>query len=311
MSRLLLMSLCCLVGLALPGAASAQVTGFNLGTMGGFAVVIDNVSNFQLTSDLGITGNLGFGSMTGSPQFAGGSVSGAVDFESATLPNGVTAGTPGSGTGGTQASIAASVSSVGTAISTMTSLSTYFAGQTGTTLNLNLGTGSTTVNVETGTKAANGSAYVFNVGTSFNVSNGSTITISGSASDYVVFDFASSSTLQFNDSIVLSGGITSDHVLFDYTGTNQISAAANGASVYGVLDAPNAAISLDNINYQGRIMAGEVNDNSSIQSGAYVTSSATYTPPASVPEPRSIMLLLVAMGGLIWVKTQRRQVGGM
>ncbi|MDR3531449.1 MAG: hypothetical protein P4L90_12975 [Rhodopila sp.] len=294
-----------LIGIAAPHMAAAQVSGFDLGSMGGFAVVIDNVSNFQLTSDSGITGSLGIGSMTGSPQFSGGSVSGAVAFASATLPNGVTAGTPGSGTGGTQGSIAAGVASVGSAISTMSTLSSYYVGQTGTTLSLNLGNSSTTVNVETGTKAANGSAYVFDVGTSFNVTNGGTITISGSASDYVVFNFAASSTLKFNDSIVLAGGITSDHVLFDYTGTNQISSAANGAYVYGVLDAPNAALSLDNIKFDGRIMAGKVNTNSSIQSGAYVTQPTTYSPPASVPEPRSVVLLLVALGGLAWVKTHR------
>ncbi len=293
-----------IAAIAMAGAASAQVTGFNFGQMGNFAVVIDNVANFQMTSDSGITGNLGIGSMTGSPQFSGGTVNGNVEFESNTLPNGVTAGTPGSGTGGSQTSIMAGVAAVGSAITTMSNLSTYYGGQSGTALNLNIGSGNTTVTVSNGTVAANDSAYVFDV-TNWTVNNGGTITISGSASSYVVFDFAAGVTPDFDDAIALTGGITSDHVLFNYTGTSQIQSAANGATVNGTILAPNADISLDHMTLDGRIMAGEVGDNSSIQSGAYVDGPASYTPPA-VPEPPSLALLLAALGCLGLVRSVRR-----
>ncbi len=291
----------CLLAVALggqPGLALATgVSGFSLGALGGFAVVVDHVSNFQMTSDSGITGNVGIGNMNGNLQLSQGTVSGAIDFASATLPSGVTAGTPGSGSGGTQGSIATSVAAVNAAITVANTLSNTYAGYTGAqSLNLSVGSGGMTVQAAGGTNM--GTAYVYNV-TAGSMSNGNTLTINGGANDYVVFDIAGNVNIQFNAGIALTGGIAASHVLFNYTGTNTVQSAANGAAINATIIAPNTNFHLNNTTFNGTIFAGGPSNNGNDSfAGTHVAVAAV----APVPEPASLALFAVALGGIVGVR---------
>jgi len=265
-----------------------------LGSAADFAVLYEGNGghNYQQTSDSGITGNVGIGG-TGNVQLSGSTITGNLDFAS-----GDSNCTTGGQYGGTvTGSTNCNDSMVSSALSIVNALSTHYAGETGTNLAI---TGSTTIDITSGTYDAADNAYVFDL-TSFNVGTSDTITIDGENSGAnVVFNWSSTSAFKVQSKITLAGGLTSDMVLFNLSAGSGLSGGAtlqgpnNKQPVYGVFLDPNGNINLNSITIDGRVFGGDSQD-MQIVSNAYVDA------PPSVPEPSSIALYGSSLILAAWV----------
>src|SRR4029077_5826312 len=267
--------------LVLASPAHAQ---FSLGSASNYVVLYEggggntlNVNNFASvwSGNIGVGGNgkfaaTGPGTFNGSIQFSAAS-SGQYSCSNTTI-NGSTC-PPGA------PPVLYSQSTVSNALSTVNSLSSTLGAQAGTSVAINIANGANyTLNASSG-KSIGGNS-VFTV-TSFKTVNGSTLTINGSASSYVVLNF--SSDVQFNGAIALTGGITSDHVLFNQTG-GKLYINTNGAAVTGVFLDPNGEMSAVHSVINGRIFGGD-STNMQIVSGDTLTQ-----PPTPTPEPGTLSL---------------------
>jgi hypothetical protein len=200
---------------------AAQAAGFSLGDAAQFAV-LSQFANNQLNFNNGtITGDIGLGSPR---QFtiSNGSVNGNIRFSGAGNTTGLTPDPdPGSNPGPFTVSGGGTVTGgvfvndpfVTSALNWVNiNLSQTLGGEAGTALTL---TSSQTILASSGILDGSGNR-VFGT-TSVNLNNASTLTISGSASDYVVINVTDNNPA-FNGKIVLTGGITSDQVLFNMFG---------------------------------------------------------------------------------------------
>jgi hypothetical protein len=271
---------------------SAQAD-FSIGAAANYAVLVEpNLHNFSLTSDSGVTGNVGIGSPINAVGLAGGTINGNLDFSGA-APSG------GPNFGGTvTGAVNTSVSAVTLALNTVNSLNTTLGGEAGTTLVIS--GGGQVINASSGTLDGSGNEVFTVASGAFNLSGG--ITINGTASQYVVINVnEGTSNEKINGAVNLTGGITSDHVLFNFTGTGgTLGAAANQAVANGIFLAPNMKVNIDSVTIDGRLFAGgssTSNNDFQIVSLAYVNAPAGVP---SVPEPNSIFLLssVLALTGL-------------
>jgi len=270
-----------LFAFALASPAHAQ---FSLGTASNYVVLYEggggntlNVNNFASIW----SGNIGIG---GTGKFAAtgpGTFNGSIQFSAAKTGQYSCSNTTinGSFCPSTAPSVLYSQSTVTNALNTVNTLSSTLGAQSGASVAISISNGHNfTLNASSGNLV--GGNEVFNV-TSFSTVNGSTLTVNGSASQYVVLNFHSN--VQFNGAIVLTGGITSDHVLFNETGgTLQIN--TNGAAVTGTFLDPNGAMSAVHSVINGRIFGGD-STNMQIVSGVALTQPTTPT-----PEPETITL---------------------
>lgn len=271
--------------------STAQAT-FLIGAASNYAVLVEpSLHNVQLTSDSGITGNLGIGSPVTSLGLSGATIHGNVNFSGAQPSGGPNFGGTVTGT------VSNTVAAVTSALSTMNSLNTTLGAETGTVLTIS--GGGQTINASSGTLDGSGN-WVFSVAKNgFNLSGG--ITINGSANDYVVINILNaSSDEKINGAVNLTGGIVSDHVLFNFVGTGgQLGAAANKAIANGIFLAPNMKVNIDSVTIQGRLIGGggtTSNNDFQIVSNAFVI--------APVPEPSSIVL--ASAGGLALLYMAKR-----
>jgi hypothetical protein len=270
----------------------AAHAGFSLSDAYPFAV-LSQFANNQLNFNNGtITGNIGLGSPR---QFtiSNGSVLGNIRFSGAADTTGLSpdpdpGSNPGpftvSGGGTVTGGVFANDASVTLALNHVNSLSQTLGGEAGTALTL---TSSQTINASSGILDGTGNR-VFN-STSVNLNNASTLTISGSASDYVVINVTDNNPA-FNGTILLAGGITSDQVLFNmfggnyvtHTGGPTLTLSPNGQTETGIFLDPNGGMQFNHGLLNGRFFGGDV-VNQQIVSGASIV--------APVPEPGSIALI--------------------
>lgn len=296
-SPLWILSFALLLFLCVPNRAFAD--GFDLGTAANFGLLFEgNGGNTLQITNVTVNGNVGVG-LTGQATDSGPStISGALDFSAANTGQFSNNNAADIISGG----VNYNVSPVTQALNTVNSLNATLGAESGTNVAIGTGTGKTlTINASAGVLDAFGNR-VFTV-TSFNTTNSNVLTINGSAGDYVVLNFTSSTN--FNNQVVLTGGITADHVLYNFVGgsgltggpTLQINNNASGNNppniVLGVFLDPNGAISITNANVFGRVFGGDTHD------FQYVSGS-TITAPTSVPEPASAVLLgtgLISVAG--------------
>jgi hypothetical protein len=283
------------VGVATAFQASAS---FSLGDAANYAVLFEggggntlNINNGPGLNGLAVDGNIGIGG-TGKLQLSGPlTINGNIDFAGPVDYNG-----PYSGDIHVTGSINPNVATVQNALDTVNLLSYTLGLETGTALTVNLNNNdSQTINASSGTLDGNGNR-IFTV-SSFNFGGGSTLTISGSASDFVVFNF--SANTQFKGTILLTGGLTSDQVLFNIigganlTGGHTLSINNNGDILTGTFLDPNGTISMDHSVLNGRLFGGDTH-NEQIVSGSLVNA-----PLPAVPEPTTFIagaLLLLPFG---------------
>ena len=279
---------------------------YNLGDGTDFAVLFEGAGNNHLAFNNGtISGNIGMGGPSGSTtaqlQLSGGAANTIIDgnvlFGGAVNVAG-TAGVDYSITAGH--TISGNNAIVQPALNNLNTLSTTLGGETGTSLAINIANGGNqTVSAASGTLDGSGNR-VFTV-SSMSFVNGATLTINGSASDYVVLDFGASAS--FGGTIKLTGGITSDHVLFNLTGGSALSGgptltiSANGATLTGTFLDPNGTIQINHSVLDGRIFGGDTHDE------MVVSGASIYAP---VPEPCASTL--AALGLLAFVAARRSKM---
>jgi MYXO-CTERM domain-containing protein len=284
-------------------AASDCRAGFILGDAANYAVLFEGAGANHLSFNNGtVTGNIGIGAPSGSTtsqlQLSGGAantiIDGNVNFTGTTNVSG-TAGTDYTITAGH--SITGGNANVQTDLNNLNSLSSTLGAEAGTSLAISIANGANqTVSASSGILDGSGNR-VFTV-TSQSFVNGATLTINGSASDFVVFNY--NADVSFGGTIVLTGGITSDQVLFNVIGGSGLSGghtltiSTNGATERGTFLDPNGTIQMNHSFLAGRLFGGDTHDEQ-IVSGASIT--------APVPAPGAAVLLAA---GLIAALRRRR-----
>jgi hypothetical protein len=280
-----------------------------LGAASDYAVLYEGTGGHNLSiSNVTVNGNMGVGG-TGVVQFSGpGTINGKLDFSAANM--GQYHNTNGMNVG--PSSVNYNISPVGTALSTVNSLSSSF-GSLGNSLAIS---GTETINESAGAlETVTGKTYrVFDV-TSYSENDGKLVTINGDGSgDPVVFDFAFNSNVNLGGDVALAGGLTDDQVLwnFDSSSSQNISLNNNASSYplplafHGVILAPNDKISLVNANLDGRAFGGDSQDMQIVSGDTInVPSRGTTgggtgggTTGGTIPEPTSIVLLSTALAAI-------------
>jgi hypothetical protein len=255
-----------------------------LGTAANYGVLYEGTGghNFHLTSDSGITGNVGIGG-TGVIMLSGGTITGNLDFSASPGSCATSAACGGTVTG----MITDDNANVTSALSTVNSLSTTLGGEAGTNVAINTSSSDQTITVNPGVTCTQiGSNCIFNV-TSFSSNNGHTLTINGNSTGLnAVFNIGSAvGSVTLNSAIALSGGLNDNSVLFNIDNGQTLMAAANGATVNGIFLDPNGTINVNSVVIDGRLFGGDSSD-MQIVSNAFLDQ-----PPVPVtPEPSSIAL---------------------
>jgi len=212
-------------------------------------------------------------------QFSSGTINGNFDFVGADNQSSL-------GSGTLNGSVNTNVSAVSSAYTTITNLSNTFASESGTSFG-----GSGTLTDTSGTLDGSGN-YVFTT-TAASFLQGGALTITGSASDYVVINVTGNSNVQLKNLLSLSGGITDDHVFINILGSGQqVGGNTNGGTVNGLFVALNDKFNIDNTTIDGRVIGGNSSD-------FQLVSGFKLNAPTPVPEPAFIQMGgLLALGGL-------------
>jgi hypothetical protein len=274
---------------------------FALGDAVNYAVLYEGTGghNFHLSGGGStITGNVGIGG-TGKAGLSGpGTITGNLDFSAANTGQFSDSGVPISG------SVNYSVSAVTSALNSVNTLSTQFAGDAGSAPTVTENNNTQTIKVgggvgEIGHFDSLRDAYVVNL-TDQNFNNGTVLTIqgNGSGNELVVFDVANNAS--FDGTIKLTGGLTSSQVLFNVTGTgHSLSFSGNfsgtGNTVSGIFLDPNGSISINNAEIDGQLLGGDSQDLQFV-SNAHIIYN---TPPSEVADGGSSAVLFGGVLGLL------------
>jgi hypothetical protein len=223
--------------------------GFVLGDAANYAVLVEpSLHNFNLTSDSGVTGNVGIGSPINAVQLSGGTIKGNLDFSGAEPAGGPNFG--GTVTG----SVTANVAAVTSALNIVNGLNTSLGGETGTSLTIS-GSGQT-INASGGTLDGSGNEVFTVAAGSFNLAGG--ITINGTSSQFVVINIDNGTTNEkINGAVSLTGGVTRSQVLFNFVGTGgELGGAANDAIANGLFLAPDMKVNINSVTIDGAVWGG-------------------------------------------------------
>jgi hypothetical protein len=270
-------------GLAIPQAQAGFATTQNFPVL--YAGNVDPNLNFTNST---VTGNIGIGGTDGFLGSGSGTVNGTVEFSAGNTgqfnPNGVTV------TGGATFGVA----TVQTDLNDSNRLSQNLRNEGGTPQLI--AAGLPPVNASSGILDSNGN-NVFTAAINPNFTAGTTFTINGTSSQFVVFNI-NTGGLPFNGSIVLTGGITPDQVLFNFdagnfdthTGGDPLMINTGGNPTTGIFLDPNGPFQITDTLLNGRVIGGD-----SVDSG--ITNSTIIAPatvPVPAPGPKATLALLGA-----------------
>jgi hypothetical protein len=296
------------------GASLLSVDASQFAVLGQFSNNQTNFNNGTIRGDIGI----------GSPRqytISNGSVVGSIRFSGASNTTGLTpdpdpGSNPGpftvSGGGTVSGGVVANDSVVTSALNYSNDLSQFLGGESGNTTFANLNS-SATINASSGTLFSGnlvdgnalGSYRLFSV-SNVNLSNGTTLTINGSATDQVVLN-VNDNNPAFNGRILLTGGITSDQVLINmfggtyatHMGGPTLTISTNGETTTGTFLDPNGGMQISHSVLDGRFFGGDVT-NQQIVSGADINA-----PPPTVPIPAAAWLFGSGLVGFIAIARRR------
>jgi hypothetical protein len=291
--------LCAGIVLMSPPIAHAAV--FNLGAFDQYGLLVNNGATGGDINTAPVNSNIGIGNVTGPVNLHNEVVNGKVDVSgnaASAVSGGAITGTQpvalgGALPSGSPASVNSNVASVQSAITAADNLSTTYGALALSGKSVTL-TSSATINATSGTLTASG-AYLFTAPV-FSPGNGNTITINGTASQYVVIDITSGSGNSLNGALTLTGGILPDDVLINFIGSgSNLQGAANGATLMGTFLAPNLGVQLNSLTIDGHLFGGEAGDNFQFVSNAFIAQPAL---AAAVPEPSTWAMMLIGFAGV-------------
>lgn len=295
-----------LVGAAILGAAAFAASGqaaVDLGQFLNYGLLINNgVASGDINTDP-VNANIGIGNITGSINLHNEVVNGMVDLSgsASSVSGGNITGTQSANLGGpSAASVNTNVSTVSQAITDALAVSTKYGNQAASGTALTLNSTTQTINASAGFLTSDG-VRLFTA-SSLSIGNGHTITVNGSASDYVVIDVTGTSNNKLDGALALTGGITADHVIVNFTGTSgSLQGAANGAALNATFLAPNLAVTLNSLQLNGRIFGGRAGTNFQFVSNALIAQPDIADPTAVVsaaPEASTWFMMIVGFGAL-------------
>jgi hypothetical protein len=145
--------------------------------------------------------------------------------------------------------------------------------------------------------------------TSFSIGNANTVTINGTASDFVVIDITGTSNNKLDGALTLTGGITEDQVLINFIGVGgSVQGAANKATLQGTFLIPNEKVQLNSLTLEGHLFGGQPGEDFQFVSNALINQP----PHPALPEGTldlhvASSTLTYATNGMTRVKTQLRE----
>jgi hypothetical protein len=297
------------MALAIP---QAHAVPFTLGAFDTYGILVNDGAGNGDINTFPVNANIGIGLLVSGKtvNLHNGVVNGKVDCAGSCatfVSGGVITGTQPVSLGGapSPASLNSSVAAVETAITTAKNLSSTYGAESGsgTAVTIN---GTTTINASSGFLDASG-ARVFTA-TSFSIGNGNTVTINGSASDFVVIDITGNSGNKLDGALTLTGGITEDQVLINFIGVGgSVQGAANGATLHGTFLIPNETVTLNSLTIDGYLFGGQPGTDFHLVSNSFVD-QPPWTPTTSTPEPTSMALLAGALAAFGIISRRYRPV---
>ena len=169
------------------------------------------------------------------------------------------------------------MAAVETAITAAKNLSSTYGAESGSGTPVTIN-GTTTINASAGFLDPSG-AHLFTA-SSFSIGNGHTVTIYGTASDFVVIDITGNSGNKLDGALTLTGGITPDQVLINFIGSGgNVQGAANGATLEGTFLIPDEGVQLNSLTIDGHLFGGEAGDNFQLVSNSFVAQPSLTPPP--------------------------------
>ena len=290
-------------------APVVHAIGFTLGQFDTYGLLINDGTHNGDINTAPVNANIGIGLITGSVNLHNEVVNGKVDCAgncATAVSGGAITGTQPVSRGGTPplgspASLNSNVAAVETAITTAKSLSTTFGAESGSGTPVTIN-GTTTINASAGFLDGSGTR-VFTA-SSFSIGNGNTVTINGTAAQFVVIDITGNSNNKLDGALALTGGITPDQVLINFLGSgNEVGGAANGATLQGTFLIPNQKVNLNSLTINGHLFGGAEG-----QDFQFVSNSFISQPPISqVPEPASLLLLGSGLVGLAYWRRRKTE----
>lgn len=255
------------------GSSVARATPFTLGAFDQYGLLVNDGASGGDINTAPVDANIGIGNVTGPINLHNEVINGQVDVSgsasTAVAGGNITGTQPASLGGPAPATVNSNVAAVQTAIATAAALSSAYGAESalGTFVTIN---GTTTLNADSGFLDSSG-ARVFTAN-SFSIGNGQTVTINGSASDFVVIDVTGNSGNKLDGALTLAGGITPDQVLVNFMGVGgSVQGAANGATLEGTFLIPNQAVTLNSLLIDGHLFGGEAGTNFQFVSNAFIS----------------------------------------
>ena len=300
-------------GTCLAYSPVANAQGFTLGQFDIYGILVNNGASGGDINTAPVNANIGVGNMIGGTiNLHNEVVNGAVNVggtAASNLSNYAITGTQPVSLGGapTPAAVNSNVASVSAAITTANNLSTSYgsASELALATTVSINTGSQTINASSGGLDGTGTE-IFKSST-FAIGNGNTLTINGTASQYVVIDITGTSTTKLDGALTLTGGISADHVLINFIGIGgSLQGAANGATLQGTFLVPNMAVTLNSLTIAGRIFGGSAGHNFQFVSNALIIQPAISQAELAAPEPGSVAVFGVGLLGLIGIVRANR-----
>jgi hypothetical protein len=225
-------------------------------------------------------------------QFSSGTINGNFSFVGTAQTN--------LGSGALNGSKIANDANVSSAYNTISNLSTTFAAEAGKSFVA----GAQTLTASSGTQDGAGN-FVFTTMAQNFLSSGA-LTISGSATDYVVINVTGNNNVQLKTLLNLTGGITDDHVFINITGSGQqVGGNTNGGVVNGIFVALDDKFNIDNTTIDGRVIGGS-NQDFHLVSGFELNAPPNRSLNGSVPEPSTWAMLLLGFAGLGFMAYRRK-----
>ena len=293
--------------IALMDAPVVHAIGFTLGQFDTYGLLVNDGASGGDINTAPVNANIGIGIVNGPVNLHNEVVNGKVDCRfscASTVSGGAITGTQPVSLGGgpSPASLNSNVAAVETAITTAKSLSSTFGALSGSGTPVTIN-GTTTINASLGFLDVSSGTRVFTA-SSFSIGNGNTVTINGTAAQFVVIDITGNSSNKLDGALALTGGITPNQVLINFLGSgNEVGGAANGATLQGTFLIPHQKVNLNSLTINGHLFGGAEG-----QDFQFVSNSFISQPPISqVPEPASLLLLGSGLVGLAYWRRRKTE----